>query len=764
MRLVIEQNGVPAPFAEVNGECVVSLTDLYLASAALDANDDLVLTMNDATQYIVPLGSTFYTVWNLPVVLIPDETGIALGQVNELDTSAGPVIVNLQSYLSYAEGDLLIFRREGASNLTIAPFGGETINGGAFLILSQENHVVWLSRIVGGWKAVADYDLGGGGSGDPSLFTFEPNEAFWGSNTAVIAGDARGARSIDIQGDRASANQVASGEGSIAIGNSVRSLGQFSVSIGQSVTAVDGTGERSVAIGAYAIVDAGYSVGIGPNTIVPTTSESGVAIGNSVSIAANSPNSAAIGNQAIVAGGVNGGVAIGSASYVSQTASIAIGSGAYAGPNNLASESGVAIGSGATVPANSPGGIAIGDGANLVATPGADSPGRIAIGEGASVSAGADGGIAIGDGAISSEPDSVIIGNGAYNGSGAGVVAIGAGSSGAGNNCVILGKSSNATSHGVGIGYLSSSSDNAVSIGRNPLAGSDSSVSIGNAPVAQSSNSIAIGTSANVGTVSDSSISIGDQSSVAGNSQHAIAIGSGAGILTDQSPHAIAIGRSASVETYSTASIAIGSTAQVKAGSMNSISIGYASSVGLSSYASTCVGYNSVVGDYAAGSVAIGVQASALHAGSVAVGLNISSTAISQATFGWGSGSTQKIVLDNGQLTVPALDVNGHITEQVTTVSTGSNYVINMAIGTVWAITLTASITISFSNVVAGRSCTVNLIQGGGGSNVVTWTGVTWPNGVVPTLSTTVGDRDKLVFDSYNGTAIDGSLAGLDYS
>ena len=58
----------------------------------------------------------------------------------------------------------------------------------------------------------------------------------------------------------------------------------------------------------------------------------------------------------------------------------------------------------------------------------------------------------------------------------------------------------------------------------------------------------------------------------------------------------------------------------------------------------------------------------------------------------------------------------------------------------------------------------MNLIQGGAGSYTVTWTGVTWPGATAPTLSTVVGRRDKLVFDSYNGTAIDGSLAGLNYS
>lgn len=815
MRLVILQNGVVAPFSQVDGECVVELTDIYLETAELNVDDDLLLTMNDATTHLVPLSSVYMRDFRLPVVLVTLTADVATMQINEVSTiGAGSVNFTVPNASLFEEGEIIIIRRNGPNDLILDTVAFTTINGVVSMTIAEDYRTVWFTKRGNDWTAIADFDEAGGVGGD-SIFTLEANEALWGANTASIPGDPRGEFAVDVQGHRTNPSQVAAGDGSIAIGNRTTAGGNQSIAIGQEAEA-NGLGKNiaigvlasadvnSIAIGDSATVNApatggGIAIGnysnvagidslaIGRTAIVAdgernisigytsnsdgqdaiamgsyavTTSDNTIALGRGASIAGTADRSIAIGFSASVNNAITDAIAIGPNTEVRQIGSVVIGANAYSGENNIATESHVVIGQNASVPPNSPGGIAIGDGANLVATLGVDSHGRIAIGEGASVSAGADGGIAIGDGAISAELDSIIIGNGAYNGSGAGVVAIGAGSSGAGNNSVIVGKSGNASSYGIGIGYLSSSSDNAVAIGRNSLAGSDSSISIGNAPVVQSANSISAGTSATVQSDSPYSIAIGTSAAVGQYSPSGIAIGGSAGVGSS-SVGSIAIGMSTS--SNGTQSIAIGYQSSTGT-AYKSLSIGPYVSQGLNVQRGIAIGSDVGIGINSERATVIGPYTTSNHNDTVVIGPYVGSTANNQVSIGHSNAANAKIILDNGQLTVPALDVNGHITEQVTTVSTGSNYVINMAIGTVWAITLTGSITISFSNVVAGRSCTVNLIQGGGGSNTVSWTGVTWPGGVAPTLSTTAGRRDKIVFDSYNGSVIDGSLAGLHYS
>lgn len=75
-------------------------------------------------------------------------------------------------------------------------------------------------------------------------------------------------------------------------------------------------------------------------------------------------------------------------------------------------------------------------------------------------------------------------------------------------------------------------------------------------------------------------------------------------------------------------------------------------------------------------------------------------------------------------------------------------------------ITLTGNCTFTMPTPVAGKSFTVSLIQDATGSRTATFTGVKWPGGTAPTLSTAAGAKDKLTFDCDDGSTWDGFLAG----
>ena len=783
MRLVILQNGVVAPFSQIDGECVVELTDIYLETAELNVDDDLLLTMNDATTHLVPLSSVYMRDLRLPVVLVTLTADVATMQINEVSTiGAGPVNFTVPNASLFEEGEIIIIRRNGPNDLILDTVAFTTINGVVSMTITEDYRTVWFTKRGNDWTAIADFDEAGGVGGD-SIFTLEANEALWGANTASIPGDPRGEFAVDVQGHRTNSGQVAAGDGSIAIGNRTTAGGNQSIAIGQEAetvglgrsiaigllasadvnsiaigdsatvnapatgggiaignysnvggidslaigrTAVVADGERNISIGYTSNSDGQDAIAMGSYAV--TASDNTIALGRGASIAGTSDRSIAIGFSASVNNAITDAIAIGPNTEVRQIGSVVIGANAYSGENNIATESHVVIGQNASVPPNSPGGIAIGDGANLVATPGVDSPGRIAIGPAAIVGASSDNAISIGSSSIpTGQSDGISIGRAIVNGGGG---YSGMGNIGVGNN--------------ISFGY---GAEENVSLGQTIIGDTGSfNVSIGRLIQQHGSSTVAIGETA--GVYSTQSIVIGKNPVVSSDSSNSIAIGTSA-VVGQYSPSGIAIGESSSIGLGVGASIAIG-----KGASAGYSNYGYAVAIG---YGASAAGTSSIA-------IGTGATVPISYSGSVAIGNGVSTNTADQVVIGFNNSPTGKIVLDSSGLTVPALDINGHITEQVTTTSTGSNYVINMAIGTVWAITLTGSITISFSNVAAGRSCTVNLIQGGGGSNTVSWTGVTWPGGVAPTLSTTAGRRDKIVFDSYNGSVIDGSLAGLHYS
>lgn len=80
-----------------------------------------------------------------------------------------------------------------------------------------------------------------------------------------------------------------------------------------------------------------------------------------------------------------------------------------------------------------------------------------------------------------------------------------------------------------------------------------------------------------------------------------------------------------------------------------------------------------------------------------------------------------------------------------------------------WRLTGNASLSVSTTNVgAAGQPITVTLRlrQDATGGRVVTWSGVRWPGGAAPSLTTGAGREDWLVFTSLNnGTTWTGALA-----
>lgn len=108
--------------------------------------------------------------------------------------------------------------------------------------------------------------------------------------------------------------------------------------------------------------------------------------------------------------------------------------------------------------------------------------------------------------------------------------------------------------------------------------------------------------------------------------------------------------------------------------------------------------------------------------------------------------------------------------ETVVTANSGAAYVVNLANGNVYELTLTASpVSISFTNPPAtgkAGSVTLILIQDSTGSRTITWpASVKWSNASAPTLTTTANAVDIIQLLTTNGgTTWQGFLAGNNMS
>jgi hypothetical protein len=85
--------------------------------------------------------------------------------------------------------------------------------------------------------------------------------------------------------------------------------------------------------------------------------------------------------------------------------------------------------------------------------------------------------------------------------------------------------------------------------------------------------------------------------------------------------------------------------------------------------------------------------------------------------------------------------------------NSGASLAVDFGITTAVKVTLTASTTLSFTNMVAGEAYALRLVMGGAGSFTVTWpAAIKWPTpGTTPTLLTAVGSQ-MIVSIYYDGT------------
>jgi hypothetical protein len=87
------------------------------------------------------------------------------------------------------------------------------------------------------------------------------------------------------------------------------------------------------------------------------------------------------------------------------------------------------------------------------------------------------------------------------------------------------------------------------------------------------------------------------------------------------------------------------------------------------------------------------------------------------------------------------------------TQGTTSNNV-DWAAGNSFATTLTANTTFTFSNHTDGQTIRLLLVQGAGGSYLVTWPTITWRGFNPPTLTTAQGHMDIIILTKFSGTIL----------
>lgn len=85
-------------------------------------------------------------------------------------------------------------------------------------------------------------------------------------------------------------------------------------------------------------------------------------------------------------------------------------------------------------------------------------------------------------------------------------------------------------------------------------------------------------------------------------------------------------------------------------------------------------------------------------------------------------------------------------------ITDGAGFNVDWNNGNTQYITVAANRTPTFSNPKNGAAYRLRIIQGSGGSKLITWPTVTWRGGTAPTLTTTAGKQDIIVFVYSNGT------------
>ena len=127
-------------------------------------------------------------------------------------------------------------------------------------------------------------------------------------------------------------------------------------------------------------------------------------------------------------------------------------------------------------------------------------------------------------------------------------------------------------------------------------------------------------------------------------------------------------------------------------------------------------------------------------------------TTLTKATL---TGTSNQINVTNGVGSI-TLSMAFNPTEQTLTDAASTSWNVTNGGNAVWTNNGTGR-TLTLSNVIAGYSYTLRLIQGAGGSHTVTtWTNVRWSNGTLPTLTTTAGATDMITLYAITATSFVG--------
>jgi hypothetical protein len=105
------------------------------------------------------------------------------------------------------------------------------------------------------------------------------------------------------------------------------------------------------------------------------------------------------------------------------------------------------------------------------------------------------------------------------------------------------------------------------------------------------------------------------------------------------------------------------------------------------------------------------------------------------------------------------LTLTGNYTESVVVIgSSGTTQTLSLTNGTFQTVTLTGNCTFTMPTATAGQSFLLIATQDATGGRTATFTGVKWPGGTAPTITTTASGIDILTFLA-NGTSWFGSAA-----
>jgi trimeric autotransporter adhesin len=403
----------------------------------------------------------------------------------------------------------------GAANVA---WGAQAVNDGTLCMSQSGPGQTWTCHVPnskGGFAIIKGLpDVGNGSSPD------------W-PTVAAVAAATLGTGAL-LLGD---ATTVATGTGSIAIGNGAKSTADNAIAMGTGATASAANG---VALGASSVANAvangvGY-VPVGSNaaqqaaiaattkgTLAPVSVGSTTATRQIMNVAAGTRNSDAVNVAQLRALGTT--VAAGATHYYSVRDEGIPGANfdndGATGSLSLAAGVGASAGGGSSTAVGY-----LSKASNLAAT---------AVGN--SNQATGNTGTAIGSGNLATNSVATAIG-GVNNASGSASTALGAFNTASGEGSLAAGYLSEALSDSaVALGrQAKSSADSAIAIGRGTQAAGDRSISVGTANLVNGEGSGAIGNNNTIGTGADNTFVLGNNVNIGNNISGAVALGNGSSV------------------------------------------------------------------------------------------------------------------------------------------------------------------------------------------------------------------------------------------